>query len=263
MLTIEKYLRPASVEEAYEMAQMKNAVVLGGMLWLRLGNRRIGSAIDLSNLQLNRIEDTGDTWRIGAYTSLRELEMHSALDNSFDGVFRTAMAPIVGVQFRNLATVGGSVYGRFGFSDVITAFMALGASVELYNSGSMPLRDFCIMGKKKDILTHVILPKKPVQAAYWAQRNTATDFPVLNTCAVLAEEQLTVTVGARPLGAVSYSFPVDRSADPAELAEHIGRKAAEKTVLASNKRASAEYRRHLCGVLVRRAAAAVLTKEGR
>ena len=36
MLTIDKYLCPSSLEEAYEAAQKKNSVVLGGMLWLRL-----------------------------------------------------------------------------------------------------------------------------------------------------------------------------------------------------------------------------------
>ena len=38
---------------------------------------------------------------------------------------REAVRHIVGVQFRNCATVGGSVYGRFGFSDVLTLLLAL------------------------------------------------------------------------------------------------------------------------------------------
>lgn len=42
MIKIDNYLRPASLEEAYEAAQKKNSVVLGGMLWLRLGTRRVG-----------------------------------------------------------------------------------------------------------------------------------------------------------------------------------------------------------------------------
>ena len=36
------------------------------------------------------------------------------------GAVREAVRHIVGVQFRNCATVGGSIYGRFGFSDVLT-----------------------------------------------------------------------------------------------------------------------------------------------
>ena len=32
---------------------------------------------------------------------------------------------IVGVQFRNCATIGGSIWGRYGFSDVLTMFLAM------------------------------------------------------------------------------------------------------------------------------------------
>ena len=258
MLTIDNYLRPATLEEAYAAAQKKNSVVLGGMLWLRLGNRRIGTAIDLSGLGLYGVEDTGDAYRIGAYTSLRTLETHAELDRFSCGAIRHSLESIVGVQFRNLATVGGSVFGRFGFSDVVTTFLALGASVELYKTGIVPLETFCGMGKVNDILTHVILPKRPVKASYHAHRNTAADFPVLNTCAVLDGTSLTVTVGARPLRALPYRFDLSGGESCAELAERIAGQIAEQTALASNTRASADYRRHLCRVLVRRAVADVL-----
>ncbi len=261
MLTIDKYLRPSVLEEAYEAVQKKNSVVLGGMLWLRLGNRRIGTAIDLSALGLDQVEDTGDAYRIGAYTSLRTLETHAGLHQLSHGALRRSLESIVGVQFRNLATVGGSVFGRFGFSDVITTFLALNASVELYKTGVVPLETFCGMGKVNDILTHVILPKTPVTVSYHAQRNTATDFPVLNTCAALCGDILTVTVGARPLRAVPYRFSMDSAVPFAESAEQIAGQIAGDAVFASNTRASAEYRRHLCRVLVRRAVTDVLQEK--
>ena len=261
MLTIDTYLRPESLEEAYEAAQKKNSVVLGGMMWLRLGNRRIGTAIDLSGLGLDQTEDTGDTWRIGAYTTLRTLETHKGLQEEFHGVLGSSVSSIVGVQFRNLATVGGSVFGRYGFSDIITTFLALDASVELYRNGIVSLEDFCRMGNVKDILTHIHLPKAPAAAAYYAQRNTAADFPVLNVCAVCRENTITVTAGARPLRAVAYRFRTDASVPAEEYAETIAGQMAENIVFASNTRASAEYRKHLCRVLVRRAVLDVLRKK--
>ena len=257
MLTIDKYLRPATLEEAYEAAQKKNSVILGGMLWLRLGNRRIGTAIDLSALGLDTVEDIGDAYRIGAYTTLRTLETHGELNALTGNVLRDAVKSIVGVQFRNLATVGGSVFGRFSFSDVVTTFLALGASVELYKTGVVPLEEFCAMGKVNDILTHVILPKTSCTAAYAAQRNSATDFPVLNVCAVRRENALTVAVGARPLGALAYRYATGEIGSAAAVAEDI----AARTVFASNTRASEEYRRHLCRVLVRRTVEAVTKEE--
>ena len=261
MITIDNYLRPSTLEEAYAAAQKKNSVVLGGMLWLRLGNRRVGTAIDLSGLGLDGIEDTGKAYRIGAYTSLRTLETHAELNQMTCGAIRHSLESIVGVQFRNLATVGGSVFGRFGFSDVITTLLALDASVELYKTGTVPLEQFCGMGRVNDILTHVILPKSPVTASYHAHRNTATDFPVLNTCAVLRGNQLTVTVGARPLRAIPYRFSLDSAESRTVLAERIAGQIAEDTQFASNTRASEDYRRHLCRVLVRRAVTEVLSEK--
>lgn len=253
MLAIDQYLRATSFEEAYEALQRKNSAVLGGMLWLRLGNRHITTAIDLSALGLDRIEETEEYLRIGAYVSLRTLETDPRLRQATDGVLTAAVKDIVGVQFRNLATVGGSIFGRFGFSDVVTAFAALDASVELYRGGVVPLSEFCQMERVRDILTHIRIPRRPLRAAYRAHRSSATDFPALNVCAAVCDGTLTLAVGARPLRAVTYQFPT-AGADAAALADEV----AESVTLASNRRASEEYRRHLCRVLVRRALEDVL-----
>ena len=67
---------------------------------------------------------------------------------------------IVGVQFRNQSTVGGSIYGRFGFSDVLTALLALDTFVELYNGGIIRLSEFVNRKKDKDLLLSIIIKKK-------------------------------------------------------------------------------------------------------
>lgn len=249
MNRIDQYLRPATLEEAYESAQRKNSAVLGGMLWLRLGSRHITTAIDLSDLGLNRIEETEDRFRLGAYVTLRQMETDPSLNAWSGGVFAKAFAPIVGVQLRSMATVGGSVFGRFGFSDVITALLAMDASVHLYKTGTVSLADYLSMGQVRDILTHVSIPKAPLLLSYQSQRSAAADLPVLNVCAALSREKLTVTVGARPLQARRFCFAGADLRCPEEIADRV----AAETVFASNTRASAEYRRHLCRVLVRRA----------
>ena len=69
------------------------------------------------------IRDRG--FSIGAMVTLRQLELHPGLAAYTDGAVRESVRHIVGVQLRNLATVGGSIYSRFGFSDVLTMFLAL------------------------------------------------------------------------------------------------------------------------------------------
>ena len=55
---------------------------------------------------------------IGCMVTLRQMELHEGLSHYTEGAVKDAFRHIVGVQFRNLATVGGSLFGRFGFSDV-------------------------------------------------------------------------------------------------------------------------------------------------
>jgi len=130
MVTIQNYVRAKSLEEAYELNQKKGNCILGGMLWTKMQNRMIQTAIDLCDLGLNEIEETEEEFFIGAMVSLRQLETDAGLNAYTQGAVRDAVKDIVGVQFRNLATVGGSIWGRFGFSDVLTVFLAMDTEVE-------------------------------------------------------------------------------------------------------------------------------------
>ena len=56
MITIQKYVRAQSLEEAWQLNQSKLNRILGGMLWLRLGSGNVNTAIDLCDLGLNTIE---------------------------------------------------------------------------------------------------------------------------------------------------------------------------------------------------------------
>ena len=50
MLKIKNYVKAESLEQAYELNQKRTACVLGGMVWLKMGNRVVTTAIDLSGL---------------------------------------------------------------------------------------------------------------------------------------------------------------------------------------------------------------------
>ena len=134
------YVRVGNAAEAYELLQKnRNNKIVGGGIWMRLGSRRVATAIDLSACGLDQIEETETEFRIGAMCTLRQLERHAELNALVNHVFEFAVHDIVGVQLRNTATVGGSIYGRFGFSDVLSAFLALDSYVELTGAGRVPL----------------------------------------------------------------------------------------------------------------------------
>ena len=198
MIKIRELVRVESLEEAWELNQKRTNKILGGMLWLRLGNRNMQKAIDLSGLGLDEIEETEEAFSIGCMATLRQIELHEGLNALCEGLVRDAVCDIVGTQFRNLATVGGSIFGRFGFSDVMTAFLALDSYVELYKGGIVPMSEFVNKKRDNDILVRVIVKKCPGHFAYLSHRNTRTDFPVL-TCAVAKRaDGYAAVVGATP-----------------------------------------------------------------
>jgi len=242
-----EYHLPATLEEAWQLNQKKSNHIIAGGMWLRLRRSAFGGAIDISGLGLDRIEETCDSFIIGAMVTLHDIERHNGMCALWGDAITEALSPIVGVQFRNCATVGGSISGRFGFSDVLTLFMALEADVRLYKGGDIPITEFAEKGCGNDILTHIIVRKSGVRTAYLTQRNAKTDFPVL-ACAVSdIDGRIFACVGARPMRAVRLECPADSTNSD------IARLAADSVVFGSNARASAAYRRKICAVLVRRA----------
>lgn len=254
MLNIKNYVRAESLEEAYELNQKKTNRIIGGMLWMRLSNFNIQTAIDLGGLGLDTIEESPEEFSIGAMITLRQLEEHSGLNCYTQGALRESLRHIVGVQFRNLATVGGSIWGRFGFSDVLTMFLALDTWVELYKGGLMPLEKFACEKPDGDILVRLIVKKRPVHCCYLSHRNTRTDFPVLTVSAACLEGKYQVAVGARPGRAILVKDEEELLKDSvSSKAEDFGRYVADRIPVGSNMRAGAEYRKHLCQVLTERA----------
>lgn len=281
MFTAKDYAMPQSLEEAYEalMARKTNHIV-AGCAWLRMGNKRINTAVDLSDVGLDYIRDTGDTIEIGAMTTYRSVETSSLLQENFGGMLSRAVAPIIGVQFRNVVTVGGSVYARFGFSDFLTPLMILDTKVKLYKEGLVSLADFMAMPYKKDILEKLIIQKVPMSASYQMFRNAEADFPIVNLAVSKTDGHYKVAVGARPQKAVcapktaayldsalggrveGTSVTAGGTGDASaavlgadgleEIAAHAGEILLSEVSFGSNMRASGAYRAKIAKVLLKR-----------
>ena len=271
MFYYNQYVRAQSLDEAYELYQKKPNFVLGGMLWLKMKNKTLGTAIDLCDLGLDQIDEDENEFRIGAYATLRQIETHEALNAYTHGAIAESVRHIVGVQFRNVATVGGSIWGRFGFSDVMTIFRAMGAKVQLHKAGIMDLDEFVALPRTtRDVLVSVIVPKNAKGIVYLSQRNQSTDFPVL-TCAVANRSgRYVAVIGASPYMAEPV-WDEDGILDGMTGAKTVGNKAltensennekiekfagyvADHIRFGSNIRAGAEYREMICKVLTRRA----------
>ncbi len=259
MFTLLTVAQPDTLEAAYKILKEKRSnAVLGGCSYLRLGSQNIHTGVDLSKLGLRYIKDQDSCIEIGAMTSFRDVETNRALNNYAAGLLPKAVASIIGVQFRNVVTVGASVYMRYGFSDFLTALLALDAEVELVQGGRMTLAAFLDTSRSKDILTKIIIRKTAGQAAYQALRNSAADYPLVTVAVSHLGGQWKIVVGARPTRAklALKAAVLLREADTAITAEVVTR-AAQTAVnelpFGSNRRASAAYRQSVAQALIRRA----------
>lgn len=255
MLTIKNYVRAKSLEEAYELNQKRRNRIIGGMMWLKMSRLSIDTAIDLCDLGLDKIEESEDKFRIGAMVTLRQLELHEGLRAYTGGEISKVVSSIVGVQFRNGATVGGSVFGRYGFSDVLTFLLSADTCVELYRGGIVPLEDFVNRAYDRDILVSVIIKKRKAKFCYLTVRNAKTDFPVLACSLAKIDGEFRLSIGARPSRAmlVKDEKGLLLGAVDEKSAEVFADYAAEVVPTSKNLRASAEYRTHLVRVLTKRA----------
>ncbi len=257
MFTVNQYILAESLEQAYELNQNKANAILGGALWLKMGGRGINTAIDLCGLGLNKIEETPDIFRIGCMTTLRDIEINPGLKSCFNEFLPSALKHIVGVQFRNGATIGGSIYSRFPFSDILTVFLALDTEVELYQGGIIPLAQYVKMPPNRDIVVNIIVRKQRHQAAFLSQRMSATDLPIL-TCAVSNyNSHWKIVLGARPSRAVLTEFVCGKpgKADIKRWIKHVH----DTVEFGTNARGSDAYRQHLAGVMMERCIFEVLS----
>ena len=117
----------------------------------------------------------------------------------------------------------------------------------------MPLTEFLKKPYAKDILTKIILRKDGRKASFQGFRNAASDYSLLNVAVSQLGGQWRIVVGARPMAA---QIAVNASSAMSEgnlTAQAAGDLAAEELTFSANTKASAEYRKALCKILVARA----------
>lgn len=257
MINIGQYVKPKSVEEAYELLiSRSDSTLFGGGAFIRLAQRNIGLAIDLSDAGMNYIKETASTIEIGGATTFGDIEKSELLRNCFDSLLTHAVEDIVGVQLRNIVTIGGTVYSKYGFSDPITALRALNTTIILHNAGAISLDEFLTQARKdKDILEKVIIQKENLRASFKMMRNSIGDYAILNAAVTKGDSGYKIVIGARPgvaalaTKAIEY---INSNEINEEMAETAGKIASDELTFSDNNLGSKEYRSHICRVLVKR-----------
>ena len=183
-----------------------------------------------------------------------------------DGVVTGMLTEVGSPLLRNRATIGGHL-ARGRLSDVIPVLLALDATVTWHDGvdHTRPLAAFYREGRHQEpiIVTAVTIPRPPPRSATVFRKfsRTVFDLAILN-CACRIDltdgariAATRVVVGETPaLGASLHDVEVHLTGQPlsSEAVASAAHMAAAAVPARSDERASAEYRRSLTEVLVRR-----------
>ncbi len=265
MMIIDDYVKPKSLKEAFELlSSRKDASIIGGGAFLNVTSKKIGLGIDIFDLGLNFIKETSHFIEIGAMTTYRTIEKSVMLNNMFNGALVDAVKDVVGVQMKNVFTVGGTIGGKYGFSNLITVLLSLNAKVLFFNSGEFSLEKY-INGEigQNDIVEKIIIPKQNTSCSFQLLTNSVTDFAVLNVAVSKINNKFNIVVGARPAIA-NFAVKSMEFINNTELNDTAILKcaeiASEEISFSSDMRGSSEYRKELCKILVKKAIKEVINE---
>ena len=263
---ITEYVRSDSVEEAYGLLTSlgPRGRLMGGGTDLSLHPpAEVDTLIDLSGASLGSITVDDGAITVGATATLTEMLEYEPLGAVWSGVVHTMLRCVASPLHRNAASIGGHL-ARGRLSDVVPVMLAIDASVLFYDGApkQMPLREFYATRRNRQplVVTGVEIPVDGGKAAFRKFARTTYDLAILNVaCGIRFEDDVVssarIVVGERPSLAVELGEAsevlIDRPFDE-ELVGQAARIARETVDVRSDPRGSADYRRHLTEVLVRR-----------
>lgn len=257
-MKIINYHKVNTLDEAYALLTSdKSSSIIAGGAWLKFSKKTIENAIDLSNLNLDQIVETKEVFEIGCMTTLRQVEVNKPLIDFCNGIITKSINEIMGVQIRNIATIGGTVSGKYGFSDLLTPLLVLDTKLQFYKKGIISLEEFLnSKDHSSDILIKVIISKKIGKAKFISMKKTSNDFSVINIAVFKNKEECKIAIGARPNGALlakkAMEYLDNNELYTEEIINECANIASKEISFGSNIRGSKEYRIELCRVLIKR-----------
>ncbi|GAB2661431.1 xanthine dehydrogenase family protein subunit M [Saccharopolyspora gloriosae] len=256
------YHRAESVDDALRLLAEHGddaKLLAGGHSLLPLMKLRLAVPellVDVTALrELAFVEDAGPEVRIGALTRHHDLA-NSALLARAVPLLAHAAGTIGDPQVRHRGTLGGSLAHGDAAADLPAVVLALDAVLVLRGpdgTRDVPAAEFFVdffetALEPGEIITEVRVPKQTAGWDFQKFTRRAIDWAVVGV-AVAGDAVALVNMGATPLRATAVETALAAGAPLAEAAE----RAADGTSPADEPAASADYRRHLARVLVRRA----------
>jgi aerobic carbon-monoxide dehydrogenase medium subunit len=271
-----EYERATSVEGAIASLVKHDGdarIIAGGHSLLPMMKLRLATPehlIDINDLEdLAYIRQEGDEVRIGALTRHSDLEKSELLAEHLP-VFRDAEEVIADPVVRNRGTIGGSLCQADAAEDLSAVCAALKAKVvirgpegeRVVGMDGFYIGPFTTAVGADELLTEIRLPLRPHGgSAHEKVERRAGDFAIAAASAAVWVDGGTISDAGVALSAVGpITIQVTRAEEllrgkqpSEELFEQAGAIAAEDCAPLADGRGTVEYKRHLAGVLSKRA----------
>jgi aerobic carbon-monoxide dehydrogenase medium subunit len=261
-----EYARADSIDHAIELlgGSDEAKILAGGHSLLPLMKTRLAQPsllVDISRVaELSYIREDGDTIAIGALTRHHDVATSELLQRAAPIVADTA-SQIGDPQVRHMGTIGGSIAHADPAGDLGTVLLALGGELVITGAGgasrTVAVGDFFTglfqsVLAPDEVLTEIRVPKATGGWSYLKFNRRAIDWAMVGVAAVQQNGSATVALtnmGETPLRASGVEEALAGGADPAAASA----RADEGTSPPSDAFGSAEYRKEVSKVLVRRA----------
>jgi len=222
--------------------------------------------IDLTGLGLSYVREEDGEIKIGAVTTMSEIGESPFLHDYAGGFLATVLHQVASPLQRNLATFGGTLGSAHPWSDIIPALLVLDATLVVYDGKENPLPLSEYLERRstgfRPLIAEIQLPQIPTGAGAEFVKFSRTRFDIaLLNCACFIGlrggrcETVRIAIGGRPAIATRLNEVEEElkgeALDEAAI-ERIAALAAQRVELRDDRRSSAEYRRALAEVGVKR-----------
>ena len=275
-----EYLRPSTPKEACELKAQHGQLaryLAGGtdlLLDWRRGETDFKYCIDLSFISdLKYIKQTQNELCVGTLATLADLE-NAGNGNGLTAALSDTARQMCTPQIRSFATVGGNLCNASPASDLPVMFIALDGQARILGvSGerTVAVEDFFkgvkqTVLKDDEMLTEIIVPQPELKTASAYRRATRLVVDCNQTNAAVSVSvdaggvvnEARIVLGAvapvpmRAKGAEKMLLSQEVSKIDKDLIEKTSSQAASETKPITDLRGSADYRREISRVLVRR-----------
>ena len=270
------YVAPATIEEALAALSEHGdeaKIIAGGQSLLPVLRMRLNAPemiIDLAKIEgLRGVRDDGDAIVIGAMTQ-HCVVATDPLVEEHALLLHKAVQHLADVQIRHRGTFGGALAHADPAGDMGAPALALGAEFVIAGPGgtrTVAADDFFVdlfetaIGED-EILTEIRVPKHTGWGAHYEKFvRVAHQWPIVAVAATVRSEGGTIAearvgltnMGSTPLRARGVEEALAGQPATADAVRTAAERATEGTNPPSDLNGDADYRRHLAGVLTRRA----------